>query len=50
MLDAVKRDWQHANPALKAINPLFFAAAKNGIEFGFNTPAQWIKLRQELSS
>lgn len=35
---------------LSAINPVFFAAAKNGIEFAINTPNECDKLRRELTT
>lgn len=48
-LDAARSD-KDINPALKALNPVFFAAAKNGIEFGANTPDECHELRIELTT
>lgn len=40
----------NVDKALKDLNPLFVAAARNGIEWGFNTPDACGKLRRDLTT
>lgn len=52
-LDLIKLDeaaHKPADPVLAAINPVFFAAARLGVEFGINTLGEAADLRAELGN